>query len=117
MKFITKEQAELRHGENYSKLVFAENINMCSDKSLVQMIIVEPKMSVASHYHKKTTEIFYFLSGIGSFNVDGKSVVCPVGSVLVCEPGEKHSVKNEGEIVWKYLAFKTYQEGGDSVWD
>jgi len=117
VKYITKEQADLKHGDNYSKLVFAENINMYSDKSLVQMIIIEPKTDVASHYHEKTTEIFYFLSGVGTFIVDGKSIICEPGSILICEPGEKHPVKNDSDEPWKYLAFKTYQEGGDSIWD
>ena len=117
MKYISKEQAELKHGDNYSKLVFVENVEMYSDKSLVQMIIIEPKTDVASHYHKKTTEIFYFLSGKVTFIVDEQSIVCEPGSVLVCEPNEKHAVKNGDDEVCKYLAFKTYQEGGDSIWD
>ena len=117
MKYITKEQAELREGKGYSKLVFAENVDMESSKSLVQMIIMGPNTRVESHYHEKTTEIFYFLSGSGRFVIDGTTFEPETGSVLICEPNEKHYTINESDTAWKYMAFKTYQGAGDTTWD
>ena len=117
MKYIKSDEAKFKQCDNYAKLVFAENIEMSSTKSLLQMITIEPGAEVASHYHEKTTEIFYFLSGNGTFIVDGVIVETEPGAVLICEPFEKHPVKNNSELPWKYLAFKTYNEGGDSIWE
>jgi quercetin dioxygenase-like cupin family protein len=117
VKYIESDKAELVHGKGYSKLIFARNIDMQSDKAIAQMIIMEPHTEVPPHYHKKTTELFYFLSGAGKFIIDGQVFEPKIGSILICELNEKHSTINENDVPWNYMAFKTYQDDGDSYWE
>ena len=106
-------------GDGYKKDVFVKGVDLISNKALVQMIIIDPHEIATDHYHKKTTEIFYFMEGTGVFIVDAKEYECFPGDILICEANEMHSTRNESDQTWKYLAFKTDNsdlEGGDSIW-
>lgn len=114
MKFIKSGQGKLIEGRGYKKNVFVNGINLISNKALVQMIIINPNDVAPDHYHKKTTEVFYFLEGSGVFIVNDQEYKCFPGDILICESNEVHSTRNETNEVWKYLAFKTDIPEGDS---
>jgi quercetin dioxygenase-like cupin family protein len=43
-----------------------------------------------AHYHKRTTEIYYVLSGHGMIELDGKTHELTPGSTVHIPPGVKH---------------------------
>lgn len=48
------------------------------------------------HTHKKHEELYFFLSGKGEFQVDGKVFPIQEGSVVRVAPAGKRSVRNNG---------------------
>ncbi|MDR1717704.1 MAG: cupin domain-containing protein [Prevotella sp.] len=48
------------------------------------------------HTHKKHEELYFFLSGIGEFQVDGKVFPISEGSIVRVAPAGKRSVRNNG---------------------
>lgn len=48
------------------------------------------------HTHKKHEELYFFLSGTGEFQVDGKIFPVSEGSVVRVSPAGKRSVRNNG---------------------
>ena len=48
------------------------------------------------HTHKKHEELYFFLSGKGEFQVDGKVFPIAEGSVVRVAPAGKRSVRNNG---------------------
>ncbi len=48
------------------------------------------------HTHKKHEELYFFLSGTGEFQVDGKIFPVSEGSVVRVSPEGKRSVRNNG---------------------
>lgn len=48
------------------------------------------------HTHKNHEELYFFLSGSGEFQVDGKIFPIEEGSVVRVAPGGKRSVRNTG---------------------
>ena len=49
------------------------------------------------HTHKKHEELYFFLSGKGEFQVDGKVFPVQEGSVVRVAPDGKRSVRNNGK--------------------
>lgn len=118
MKFIKADQGTKVEGKGYTKDVYVKGVDLISNKALVQMIIHEPHATADDHYHKTTTEIFYFLEGKGIFIINNKEIECEPGDILICEPNEVHATRNLDQK-WKYLAFKTDRtdtENNDSYW-
>lgn len=44
------------------------------------------------HYHKKTTEVYYILSGSGTMTLDSHTVALTPGQVVYIPPKVRHSV-------------------------
>lgn len=49
------------------------------------------------HTHKTHEELYFFLSGKGEFQVDGKVFTVSEGSVVRVAPSGKRSIRNNGE--------------------
>ncbi|MGW0003488.1 cupin domain-containing protein [Nocardia grenadensis] len=45
----------------------------------------------APHYHARSTELFYVLTGIAEFFLDGTPTTAPAGSLVVVPPGMPHA--------------------------
>jgi mannose-6-phosphate isomerase-like protein (cupin superfamily) len=54
------------------------------------MHMVEIKEDSETHYHKKTTEIYYILEGQGEMELDGQRVPVVPGSAIFIKPGCRH---------------------------
>lgn len=50
------------------------------------------------HTHKSHEELYFFLSGTGEFQVDGKIFPISEGSVVRVSPAGKRSVRNNGTL-------------------
>ena len=50
------------------------------------------------HTHKKHEELYFFFSGTGEFQVDGKIFPISEGSVVRVAPAGKRSIRNSGAV-------------------
>lgn len=116
MRYIKAGSGKIVVGENYKKEVLLKDIDLISSTALSQLISISPKTNVKNHFHKKSTEIFYFLSGMVVFNINNQETICNPGDLLVCEQNEMHEVRNESDNEAKYLAIKT-QVDDDTFWE
>jgi len=116
MKYIKSGSGTTVLGENYKKEVLLRDIDLVSPNAIAQLIIIEPRTTVKDHYHKKSTEIFYFLNGSVIFKIDDTETICSPGDLLVCEQNEMHEIRNESDTEARYLAVKT-QVDDDTFWE
>ena len=52
--------------------------------------IVETDGKAQTHYHQKTTEIYYFLEGAGQMELDGQLCEVRPGTAILIKPGCRH---------------------------
>ncbi len=52
--------------------------------------LVEIKNDSRTHYHRKLTEVYYFLEGKGQMELDGKLHPVGPGSAVIIRPGTRH---------------------------
>ncbi|HEY0079183.1 MAG TPA: cupin domain-containing protein [Pyrinomonadaceae bacterium] len=64
-----------------------------------------PGQSVSPHTHADLYEIFNVLSGTGTTVIDGVEHRIETGSCIVVEPGEAHTITNEGSTDLLLLYF------------
>ena len=57
--------------------------------------VVETCGAARVHYHKKTTEIYYFLSGKGQLELDGELIAVRQGMSVLIKPGCRHRAVGE----------------------
>lgn len=71
----------------------------------------------SSHYHKYTTEFFYFTSGKGKALIDGKEIsICP-GTSVVVRPHQKHMFRNTSNHgLLEAVLVKTNQRKDDTYY-
>ncbi|MEA3453161.1 MAG: cupin domain-containing protein [Patescibacteria group bacterium] len=117
MKYIKSVDKNWIEKKGYSKKIFFDENDLNFPGSLVQQIKIKAGETAGVHYHKKQTEIFYFFNGNGYFIVNGKRIDLEEGDTLVIEPNDKHSVVNEGEEDFIYIAFKLNYHPEDSYWE
>ncbi len=63
---------------------FGEGAEVCS------LHLVEIKKDSQAHYHRKLTEVYYFLEGHGQMELDGKLHAVGPGNAVVIRPGTRH---------------------------
>lgn len=117
MKLIRSDEKQFKDKEGYSKKIILDGVDLDFPGALVQQLKIKPGETAASHYHKKQTEIFYFLNNNGYFMVNGEKIELHVGDTLVVEPNDKHITVNESDQDFLYLAFKLNYDEQDIFWD
>ena len=102
MKFVQWNEKEVQHNPWYDKKILREWIQW----NLVQEIIIPPHEVAKSHHHKIQTEIFYFLTDNGCRIVNWEKIFPKIWDILVIEPNDAHTVINESDDKYLYIAFK-----------
>jgi quercetin dioxygenase-like cupin family protein len=102
MKYIQGKEKEWEHNPGYEKKVLRE----WNQWNKIQEIVIPPHETAKLHYHTIQTEIFYFLTENGYRIVNGEKIIPVVWDVLIIEPNDKHTVVNETDDEYRYLAFK-----------
>lgn len=115
MKIIKSARIDWLDKEGYSKKVLFDEIDRKG--VVVQEVKIKAGETAKSHYHKKQTEIFYFLNKNGYWMVNGEKQEFEVGEVLIIEPGDKHEVVNNSKEGYLYLAFKYDYDPKDLYWE
>lgn len=95
------------------KILFKPNRNGI----VVQEVKIKSREMAKSHYHKKQTEVFYFLNDNGYWLVNSEKIEPRVGEVLIIEPNDRHEVVNHSSADYIYLAFKYNYEENDSYYE
>ena len=118
MKLIKakSKQWEAKPG-GYSKKIFLDEKDLNYPGALVQELKIKPGDICTNHYHKKQTEIFYFTTVNGWFEVAGKRINLEKGDVLVVEPNDIHRAGNESDEDFVYVAFKFNYSTDDSFYE
>jgi quercetin dioxygenase-like cupin family protein len=62
--------------------------------SMIEYVLPPSLPGPPPHYHKKTQEMFYVLEGTLQFDLDGKTIDAPSGTLVVVPEGSVHTFKN-----------------------
>lgn len=79
--------------KGYSKKILATDNS--SGLPGVQVQLARIGKGEKLHYHKKKTEIFYFLKGHGTAIVNGRKKKVKTGSFLIIKPNQIHTIEQE----------------------
>lgn len=117
MKFIKSSEKSWDEKEGYSKKVFLTETDLNAPGTHVQQIKIKPHEVAKNHYHKKQTEIFYFLNNNGFFIVNGTTILVEKNDIIVIEPNDLHEVVNNSDDDFLYIAFKINYDETDIYWE
>ena len=59
-------------------------------EQIASLHVVKVSEDTKTHYHKKTTEIYYILEGTGQMELDGMRFDVQPGSSILIKPGCRH---------------------------
>jgi len=89
-KFIAQDQAIVR------EIVSPRNSSV-KNQSMAKVTIPHGS-SILEHYHIKTEELYYVISGEGQMVIEGEFRTIGKGDAVVISPGQRHKVSNNGKI-------------------
>ena len=117
VKLIKQQEKNWEEKRGFSKKILVDKTTLNIKGSLVQLVKIKPGEVADEHFHKKQTEIFYFLTEEGSWIINGNKLMPKIGEIIVIEPGDRHEVRNESHKDYVYLVFKYNYEEGDSYYE
>lgn len=116
MKAIEIKADDWIEGKGYKKQILASPDELECEGCLAQVVEIKPGAHVAPHYHEKTYEYYYVISGEVTFTINQSQRVLRSGDMMVTEPNDVHSVKNASSQDFRILVFKTNSFPEDTVW-
>jgi len=93
--FTTKDGSEIR------ELLAHRNSCICN-QSLAEAR-VSPGATTTLHYHPRTEEIYYILSGQGQMRIGEETRGVGPGDAIAIAPGQAHQITNTGSTVLTFL--------------
>lgn len=87
--FITKDSSEIRE-------ILAPRNSIIQHQSLAEARLL-PGLSTEEHYHARTEEIYYILTGSGQMVIDGENREVKKHDGIAIPPGTKHKITNTGD--------------------
>ncbi len=93
--FTTKDGSEIRE--------LLANRNSCIRQQSLAEARLKPGARTQAHYHPKTEEIYYILTGLGQIVIEQESAEVGPGDAIAIPPGATHRITNTGEIELKFL--------------
>ncbi len=96
----------------YSKQILAEETDLSLAGTQIQLAKFEKGKH--KHYHKRKTEFFYFLKGLGKVVVDGKEKLIKPGDSLLIKPNMVHDFIKVSSEPWEAIMFKTNSSPDDT---
>jgi mannose-6-phosphate isomerase-like protein (cupin superfamily) len=103
-EFIAQDKAMVR------ELVSPRNSSIKS-QSIAEVRIPSGE-SVLEHFHEKTEEVYYILSGRGQMYVDGETETVGSGDAIIILPGQRHKIANncEEDLVMLVVCSPSYSD-------
>ncbi len=94
---FTKEIRENMRGGDGSIVVetFVSPEELCGKGRLFGRLTIKPGCGIGYHVHEGDAELFYILSGTGTYSDNGEIKTVSAGQVTVTPSGTGHSIKNE----------------------
>ncbi len=86
--FITVDTSEIRE-------LLAHRNSSIRNQSLAEATVY-PGKSTEEHFHPKTEEIYYILTGQGHIRIEGEERDVTVGDAIGILPSQKHKIWNTG---------------------
>jgi mannose-6-phosphate isomerase-like protein (cupin superfamily) len=86
--FTTKDGSEIRE--------LLAHRNSCIRNQSLAEARVAPGLQTTPHYHPRTEEIYYILSGDGEMSIGGETRHVHAGDAIAIPPGEIHTIRNTG---------------------
>lgn len=112
LKDLTTAEFEDRAGY-FRSVIF--NQDQLGTNTKVQLMRLAPGQQIKPHYHKQRSEVFMIIKGAGQIIVDGVEASSSY-SVVLCEPGDIHSVINLSDTDnFEWLAIKTNDSGDKDI--
>lgn len=65
---------------------------------------------VGPHVHEGESEIYYYIEGTGEYYDDGETVTVGPGCMTQVRAGQKHGLKNTGDIPLRYICLILYEK-------
>ena len=65
---------------------------------------LHPGEAIGIHPHNNEFEVYYILSGEGLYNDNGAEQKVSAGDLTICYSGEKHGIKNSGNVDLTFMA-------------
>jgi mannose-6-phosphate isomerase-like protein (cupin superfamily) len=93
--FITKDGSEIRE--------LLAHRNSCIRKQSLAEARLPPGASTTRHYHPKTEEIYYILTGGGQMMIGNDMRQVGPGDAIAIPPGEVHQIVNNGDVPLVFL--------------
>lgn len=84
------------------------------DLSVIQECVPMGEKEVR-HYHQKSQQFFYVLSGIATLELSGTLHEVPAGSSIHVPAGEPHQLANRGEEPLHFLVISQPKSHGDRI--
>ena len=84
--FVTKDGSIIRE-------LLSHRNSSIRNQSLAEAI-VGPGIRTAAHFHPKTEEIYYILSGTGTMHLQGEEKTVGPGDAIAIPPGAVHWIEN-----------------------
>lgn len=95
-------------GEVEMRLICEGADELCGKGRLFNRMIIAPGNSIGEHQHEGDNEIFYILSGTGTYNDNGSLVQIGPGDTTICSDGETHGLVNTGDVPLELIALILY---------
>ena len=93
--FTTKDGSEIRE--------LLAHRNSCIRQQSLAEARLPPGAATVPHYHPRTEEIYYILSGRGQMRIGGEQRDVRPGEAIAIPPGAVHTIENTGATALIFL--------------
>lgn len=81
--------------------------------------VIQERMPAGSsetrHYHIRSQQLFYVLSGTASFDIEGEIFLLNPGESIHVQKGRNHCIANPGAVALEFLVISEPKSHGDRV--
>ncbi len=117
MKLIKSGSKDWQEGADYFKKILLEANDIQAGNFMIQEVRIRPGIKATNHYHRQQIELFYAINDYGYFIVGEKNIKLEAGNMLLVNTGEKHTVANDSQEEFRFLAIKLTYNKEDTFTD
>jgi len=116
---MEKELFEIKDKENSEHYSWGNNCDGWRMVNTESLSVIREKMPASTseqfHYHEKSQQFFYILSGIATFDIDEITVTVEPEKGIHIKPGVKHRILNNGLKDLEFLVISEPRSHGDRI--
>jgi len=116
LKKIKLDESNWTISQGYWKNILLTGDDLECEGALVQVVIIPPDSELHRHYHKTSREFYYVLDGESAMTVNDTEHMLRAGDMLMMEPWDVHSFRNNTERELRLLVCKTNASKNDTFW-